>query len=99
MPNCLKYASSWIFADDSNLIISGHNLQEILLQFNEDLHNISTYCKSNFLFINPKKSKAMIISKSVNSSNATLNIILNGDKVEIVDKFKFLGFHINNELN
>lgn len=69
----------------------------MLPKLNMDLINLSEYCINNYLSLNLIKTKVMLFSKNVSPSD--VKVILNGSLLEVVDKFKFLGFHINNSVN
>ena len=46
-----------IFADDSNLVVKGKNLQDIEHTLNSELENVSNFFKANKLKLNAKKKK------------------------------------------
>ena len=51
------------FADDTNLLIKGDNLEKIADELNWELVDISHYFKANQLKLNPTKTKAVIFRR------------------------------------
>lgn len=90
-----------MFADDSVLLYSDidpHNACNVL---EEDLGKILKYFGGLKLMINASKTKVMYFPKHLRGP--VLNIFpktcLNGTAIDVVDKFKYLGIHIDNRLN
>ena len=81
-----------MFADDT-LILS--DSPEELRQAIETLEN---YCKENDILINASKSQFMIFGPKKHRDE-NINITINNEKIEKVDKVKYLGVHLNNTLN
>ena len=51
-----------LFADDTNLFISGKNLNDMAVFINYELEEISTWLKANRLSMNVKKTHFMVFS-------------------------------------
>jgi hypothetical protein len=71
-------------------------------RMNDDLEQISKWCKSNCLALNPKKSKIMLIGtrKIVQKfTNIPLNITINGEPVERVESARNLRLVFDSHLN
>ena len=49
-----------MFADDTNFILSHKNIDTILVSINVELHNVSTWLKSNKLSLNVDKTKWLL---------------------------------------
>lgn len=87
-----------MFADDTTLIISGDDRLKCENNANKALIDTTNWLKSNNLKINIDKTKAMQFS-SYHANLLSLNINYDNSRVEFVDKFSFLGFIIDRNLN
>ena len=94
---CLKHSDAVIYADDTSIVFKANSLSMLEEIVNHDLRNISDYCSKNRLKLNPSKCSAMIFGKYCDVS--TLNFMLDNSRIEIVDKVKYLGFTVDNQLN
>ena len=61
LPNCLKYTKCNMFADDTQIDASSHNIESVANTLNEDLANVSEWMKANKLSLNTSKTEYMII--------------------------------------
>ena len=87
-----------LYADDTTIYLSGHNLKSIFETFNHELQYFYLWTKVNRITINFKKTKFMIVStKKSNNINMTINI--GGTRIERVKYFKFLDIYIDEVLN
>ena len=94
---CITHSQTIMYADDTTLVLSGHNLPELTSKMNHDLQKLSIYCKENNLLLNTQKTQGMFISST--GKQEPLTILLNNDNILFVDNFKFLGYHISNTLS
>lgn len=94
LPNQIT-SSICLFADDCVLYrkIEGPN-DTLTLQ--NDLNNISTWCKLWVMDLNTSKCKTMRISRSI---SACPNYLLNNTSLDQVTSYKYLGVHITNNLS
>ena len=98
LPNVCDKTMPFLFADDTNLLISGSNSQKLYEAANNDLNAIAEWLKVNRLSLNVKKTHYMVFSYTkVKSDNAELKI--EGETIPEVSKTKFLGVIIDNRLN
>ena len=65
-----------LFADDTNLFISGKNLNDMAVLINHELEEISTWLKATRLSLNVKKTHFMVFSKK-HMANSDLHIKIN----------------------
>ena len=86
-----------LFADDSNLFISGRDSDLIMKALNEELKEISLWLKANKLPLNIKKTHFMIFS-SKNKAHPSVYINIDGESISENSKTKFLGVIIDNKL-
>ena len=100
----------FLFADDCAVLFVGKNWDSVVNQAQQDLSLIKTWLDQNILTLNIAKTKVMPISLSNrtdpnfngiylhtcgNPSNRTCNC----DKIELVDKFKYLGVVLDKRMN
>ena len=98
LPNVCANTMPFLFADDTNLFISGKNSHELYEAANNDLNAISEWLQVNRLSLNVKKTHYMLFSSTkIMSTNAELKI--EGEAISEVTKTKFLGVIIDNRLN
>jgi hypothetical protein len=86
-----------LFADDSNLFVSGSNMNELVTTMNNDLSLISNWLNINKLSLNIDKSQFSIFSNRRVPSN--INIHINNMPLEKVNYTKFLGVVIDSKLS
>ena len=93
-----KKTLPFLFADDTNLFISGENIEKMIEDLNKELMEISHWLKVNKLSLNIKKTHYMLFtSKKIRPTE--LNIQIDGNGIEEVSHTKFLGVYIDNKLN
>ena len=89
-----------LFADDSNLLLSGPNVNDLCEQMNAELINVVNWFKINKLCLNVKKTNFMIFcAKNKGFSTNELSIKVDNAIVEQVFQTKFLGVLIDSKLN
>ena len=97
--NDLAFASSKIFsllfADDSNLFLSGKNPNELINMMNTEITHVVKWLQINKLSINLKKTQFMIFRKRRTKTNITEELDINDVKINQVQKTKFLGVVID----
>ncbi len=88
-----------LFADDTNIFISGTNRQDAIRKANVVLSSVSAYMAANKLHINLLKCCYMHFkSKPTESENDDECIMINNSEIEEVTETKFLGVIIDSEL-
>ena len=90
--------TSILFADDTTLIDSDHNLTTLITRFNSELVNIVNWLNANRLSLNIDKTNFMIF-RPKNKDDVNPGIIINGTRITQVHKAKFLGVFIYDKLN
>ena len=85
-----------MFADDTNLFLSGKNINVLEQMLNKELEILTAWFNTNLLSLNIKKTSYIIFS---NRKKASINIILSGTPINIVDETKFLGVIISSNLS
>lgn len=93
----LKWSILKLFADDTLDYVSGKIINEIVSKINNDLKDLYNKICQYKLKLNVTKTKVMIITNLTNINDISVKI--NGIELEIVDKIKYLGVIIDNQLN
>lgn len=87
-----------LFADDTNLLLSGDAPQDVFKAANCELQNINQWLSSNKLTLNTEKTKFIIFTPLKSTPKYDNQIEINNKIIERVDKIKFLGTIINENL-
>ena len=69
--NCLRHSKARMYADDTNITISGSSLKEITCLANKDLVNVAEWLKANKLSLNITKTEYMFIGSAHNLAKIT----------------------------
>jgi hypothetical protein len=88
-----------LFADDTNLFITGKNLLEMIKILNKELEKVVTWLNVNQLSLNIKKTHYMIFTVGKKVGNISDEIILNNNCLDRVEQTKFLGAIIDSRLS
>lgn len=94
--NCLSKAEARLFADDTAIVVSAKNANDLVQNCRESINDMQAYCVVNSLFIHPLKTKIMFFQKM---NIPTDEIKLNGRQIEAVNSYKYLGYTIDNKLS
>ena len=89
--------SKILFADDTVLLNSNKDLNVLVTTINANLSVLTDWMNFNKLVVSAKKTKCMIFTSR--DLNFSPYIKLNRVSVEFVKIFKYLGLHINDNLN
>ena len=89
---------SILFADDTNMFITGHNLNEMFNQLNADLLRVQEWLHCNKLSLNVLKTHYMIFTPR-NKIYDDISIIIDNTKISRVYVTKFLGVQIDSQLS
>ena len=98
LPNISKIAKFILYADDANIIVTGHTAQEIVLKLNELSQDLLKWVDCNGLALNLKKTKFMLFTKQhIDLDSIKLQIA--GTKIERKTEARFLGVIIDEKIN
>ena len=87
-----------LFADDTNVFITGKNIPNLITVMNNELSKLSEWMNVNKVSLNVKKTKYMLFC--INSPHIEGgNILLNGEIINKVNHFKFLCVIIDSHLS
>ena len=101
--NDLQYSSNILhfilYADDSNLFISGNDIKNTCAILNNELQSVNKWFLANKLKLNVDKTSCMVFktkNKNINLNDVNLHIA--GINVPIVHSTKFLGVTLDDHL-
>ena len=98
MEKVIKHSHICLFADDTVLYNSNINKETMELELQEDLTSLSRWLNNNELTINVKKSKVMTFSTHSRKIDG-INLGINGQILDTVDTYKYLGLIVDNKLS
>jgi hypothetical protein len=88
-----------LFADDTNLLVSGTDLNSLTNKPNMELCKIANYLAASKLSLNTGKTVYMVFcpsKKAEKSRVIKLNLKIGAQEISEVDEVKFLGVTIDN---
>ena len=100
--SAIKHSLYKLYADDTVLYskCTGEDNVILSMKMQEDLDNVSVWCRTNAIMMNVKKTKTMIFGTKHRLSLADppqMNV--DGRLLECVSSYKYLGTHVDSELN
>ena len=88
-----------LFADDSNIFLSGKNPDELIRNMNEEMKTVVDWLKLNKLSLNLGKTHFMLFTRKKENISLAENLVINNVEINRVDKTKFLGVMIDHRLS
>ena len=100
LPNCVKYSSTRMFADDTNLTASGSSIPEIKTMLDKDIECLVEWLCVNKLTLNVIKTEYMLIGswQRISSLTDSLSLSINGIALKQTHALKCLGLTIDDNL-
>ena len=100
--NDLSHVSSilfgLLFADDSNMFMSGKNPDESIHATNKEMKKNVNWLEINKLTLNISKTHYMLFRNSLKKAHLTQKLLIRGPGIEMVESTKFLGVYLNSTL-
>ena len=90
---------SLLFADDSNMFLTGKNPNELIQTMNTEIVNVVDWLRVNKLSLNLKKTHFIIFQKQRARINVCEDLIVDNVKIEMKDSTKFLGVMLDKYLD
>ena len=85
-----------MYADDTSLLVSSNNPATLQSELDRNLDMVANWFKDNQLTLNIKKTKLMMFgTRQTLSKFNNISLMYGNDKIEIVDKFKYLGVFLD----
>lgn len=104
MPNSTKMFTS-LFADDTGLFLSHHNIETLIDNANSELEKASSWFKANKLTLNVSKTKFIVFRKqNMHIRMDKCNLMIGNETIERIGKgcteesFKFVGMKLDEHL-
>ena len=93
-----------MYADDTSLCHQSSDLTQLEVALNSDLKQLTTWLQGNQLSLNVAKTHSMLISTKqkhniLKSQNEVLELNIRNNKLDVVQKTKYLGVQIDNSLD
>ena len=98
LPNVSNIITPLIFADDTNLFITGKDPNALMATLNEELVKISQWTDVNKLSLNTQKTKYIVFTKPRSSITIEAPLLLNNDVITRLRHVNFLGVLIDDKL-
>ena len=88
-----------MYADDTAIFYSSKSVADIEVTLTEEIMHVKAWLDSNKLTLNTSKTKTMLFGSSQRLKlNSVLQIRIQGDLVEQVFDFKYLGVWLDSKL-
>ena len=102
LPGNIRSRSSrvYLYAYDTAIFVKGKSIDVINTTLNTELAHVSQWLQSNYLTLNVKKTKSMLIGthQKLSRTQSKLNISKRGEHLDNVDQFKYLGISLDPSL-
>ena len=100
LPNCLQFTSARLFADDTNITVSGKSIEEMERTINLDLLNVKEWLLANKLSLNIVKTEYLLIGSPHNIKHLSSepNVCVGNESIERVQVTKALGVQLDEHL-
>ena len=92
-----EYCFSVLFADDTNMFITGKDMDVLCHQLNEDLRNVQEWLQCNKLSLNVLKTHYMVFTPR-NRVIDDIDVKIQGIQIQRVYATKFVGVQIDSQL-
>ena len=88
-----------LYADDTCVLISVNNLNNLIDKLNTELISVNSWFKANKLSLNTNKSFFMIFHRSRIKPNVINEVVIDNHELTKVNSAKYLGVIIDHKLN
>lgn len=99
LPGSLTNVDTLLYADDTTLLISNNDIDTLYTKLNDDLLNLSNWCKANSLVLNPSKTTQVLFKSTHRKSPGKLpDLFINKTVIPLSHSAKFLGVVLDQHL-
>lgn len=99
LSNTLSSAFTTMYADDTNIFLSGNNITHMTDILNIEMQALSSWLQCNRLSLNVDKTHVMVFSLNPTTRNLKPSIEINGSSISTINTTTFLGVKIDNSLS
>jgi hypothetical protein len=96
---CLQFSKAVLFADDTTLYIVEKNKRILVERMNDDLQRIGDWLDANKLSLNIAKTQLCHYHRKEKNAHILNEVRIKGQLVTAVGSVKYLGIHVDTELN
>ena len=99
----MRKTNGSMYADDPSLCHQSHDITQLNEAINNDFAHVVKWLKGLKISVNVIKTHALLIStkpkhKSLKNQDESLNLEIQNNELDVVQKTKYLGIHIDNTL-
>ena len=93
-----------MYGDDTSLCLKSRDISQLNEAINNDLQRLDSWLKGNKLSQNVAKAQSMLIAtkpkqRALNSAAEKLQLKIRGRDLDVVNKTKYMGVHVDNSLD
>jgi hypothetical protein len=93
LPSCLLNSFNNIYADDTEIHVSGTTVEEVCMVLQPEIDRIVHWFHCNKLTVNITKTCCILFTTNRNVLSTKLNLTVDGNPIEQVTSLKYLGLH------
>ena len=97
--NVSKKLFSLLFADDSNMFLSGKDPDDLIRTMNEEMVKVVDWLQINRLSLNLNKTHFILFRRKRVRVSMSIDVIIDNVKIDMVERTKFLGVMIDQNLS
>ena len=97
--NVSKKLFSLLFADDSNMFLSGKDPDDLIRTMNEEMVKVIDWLQINRLSLNLNKTHFILFRRKRVRISLSTDLIINNVKIDMIERTKFLGVIIDQNLS
>ena len=104
LPSAVQGSTVSMYADDTSLCLKSRDISQLNEAINDDLAHLDSWLKGNKLSLNVAKTQSMLIAtkpkhRTLNNAAEKLHLKIRGSELDVVNKTKYLGVHVDNSLD
>ena len=99
LSNASKIVFSILFADDSNMFLTGKDPNALIRTMNTEMKHVVDWLRLNKLSLNLKKTHFVLFRKKQDRVCLSEDLLVDNVKIDRVDSTKFLGIFIDEHLS
>jgi hypothetical protein len=88
-----------LFADNTSLLVTSSNYDDLCQQLNTAFHDINVWFKANQIFINFNKTHYIQFTSSNNNPLTEIKVAYNKKQITPLSNIKFLGIYIDDKMS